>query len=218
MANIVFKDGVDEIIGSVMGVTFDKAQAGNYAKKRPSPINHLTNDRMRLRTILARTNAYYWSLTGGQKTSWGILAAANDVTGPFGMSKWQAGCAMFFKLELNAYLAGDGFYATPPPHNPGTPPTHLNLARTAQATLRATVTPSAQWVDKRIYLRQALPGPGVRRWGPGDGYIAEYSELSPASPHDFTTHFQHLTGWHGRYWIGCQRSCGCRSAETLFDL
>ena len=125
---------------------------------------------------------------------------------------------MFYKLQIPARQAGDPFYANHPPHNPTTPPTWLTLNRIDNDTIRVTFNPSAAWNTKRIYLRQGLPGPGFRRWSAADGYIAEYSELSPASPHDFTTHFPHLAGWHGRYWLGCQRSCGCRSAEELWDL
>lgn len=218
MATIVFLDGVDEIIGSRRGVTFDRSQAGNYVKKRPSPVNHQTNARMKLRTILKAANQYYWNLTAGQKTAWGNLAAARGITGPWGMTKSQAGCAMFFSLQINNYIAGDGFYANHPPHNPIIPPTWLTLTRIDKDTIRVTFNPSANWNLKHIYLRQALPGPGVRRWSAADGYIAEYSPLNPNSPTDFTTHFQHLAGWHGRYWLGCQRSCGCRSAEELWDL
>lgn len=218
MATIVFLDAVDPITGSRRGVTFDVSQAGAIAKRRPSPVNHQTNLRMQIRLFLKQTNAYYWNLTAGQKTAWSNLAAAEGVPGPWGMTKWQAGCAMFFSIELNALIAGDGLYANHPPHNPVTPPTNRTLTRIDKDTIRATFTPSAQWVDKRIYLRQARPGPGVRRWSFYDGYIAQYSGLNPNSPFDFTTHFQHLAGWHGRYWLGTQRTCGCRSAEQLWDL
>lgn len=218
MATIVFLDGVDPIVGCRRGVHFDCSQAGPFASRRASPINRQTNPRMHLRRLLKLTNAYYWDMTAGQKTAWSNLAAVNGITGPYGMTKWQAGCAMFFSIVLNAQLAGDPIYANHPPHNPVTPPTWLTLNRIDKNTIRVTFIAAPQWVDKRIYLRQALPGPGVRRWSAADGYIADYSPLNPNSPTDFTTHFQHITGWHGRYWVGCQRSCGCRSAETLYDL
>lgn len=218
MAVIVFLDDVDPITGSRRGVTFDVSQAGAIAKRRPSPVNHQTNDRMKVRSLLKFTNQYFWDLTAGQKTAWANLAAADGTTGPYEMTKWQAGCAMFFKLVLNAQLAGDPIYGNHPPHNPTLPPTWLTLTRIDKDTVRVTFNPSAAWNTKRIYLRQAIPGPGVRRWSFYDGYIAQYSPLNPNSPFDFTTHFQHLAGWHGRYWLGCQRSCGCRSAETLWDL
>ncbi len=218
MATIVFLQDVDEFAGSRKGLTFDKSQAGPYVKKRPSPINNQTNPRMLLRRSLKAANAFFWALTAGQKNAWAILAAASGITGPFGMTGHQAGCAMFFALQINSNAAGDGFYANHPPHNPIIPPTNQTLTQIDQTTIRTTFTPAPQWPSIRIYLRQALPGPGVRRWSPVDGYIAEYSELSPASPHDFTPHFSHRSGWHGRYWLGTQRTCGCRSAETLFDL
>ncbi len=218
MAIISYLPDVDEINGSRRGLTFDVSQAGPIVKRRPSPVNHQTNLRMVIRLYLRQTNAFYWNLTAGQKTNWGILAAAEGVTGPYGMTKWQAGCAMFFKIALNALIAGDGLYANHPPHNPVTPPTWLTVNRIDKDTIRVTFIPSAQWLQKRIYLRQSKPGPGFRNWNQYDSYIAEYSELSPGSPHDFKTHFQHLTGWHGRYWLGTQRTCGHRSAETQYDL
>ncbi len=98
------------------------------------------------------------------------------------------------------------------------PPTWQTFTRIDTDTVRATFIPSANWNQKRIYLRQALPGPGVRRWCPADGYVVSYSPPNPNSPFDFTVKFQHLAGWHGRYWTGTQRLCGCRSAEELWDL
>ncbi|MBA7684729.1 hypothetical protein ES703_93136 [subsurface metagenome] len=218
MATIVFADGVDPIKGHRRGIAFDISQAGHIAKRRPSPINHLTNPRMLVRSLLPFTNQYFWNMTNGQKTAWANLAAMAGVTGPFGQGGHQAGCAMFFKLVLNAQLAGDPIYANHPAHNPVTPPTWLTLTRIDKDTIRVTFTASAQWVTKRIYLRQAIPSPGHRNWKPTDGYIAQYSPLNPNSPTDFTTHFQHIAGWNGRYWLGTQRTCGCRSAETLWDL
>ncbi|MBA7484093.1 hypothetical protein ES707_19617 [subsurface metagenome] len=218
MANIVFFDDVDEITGSIKGLTFDKSQAGNYVKKRPIPVDHHTNPRMHLRALLKSTNEFFTNLTDQQKNTWAIWTANNVSLPPFGMDFRIAGCYGFFSIVLNAQLAGDPIYANHPPHNPTTPPTWLTLTRIDNNTIRVTFNPSAEWVHKRIYLRQALPGPGVRRWSAADGYIAEYSPLNPNSPHDFTTHFPHLAGWHGRYWTGTQRPCGCRSAETLWDL
>lgn len=218
MANIVFLPGVPEIIGSILGITFDRSQAGNYAKKRPSPINHMTNPRSQLRTLLQSTNNYFWNLTSAQKTAWGTWAANNGITGPFGQTKWQAGCAGFFALELNARLAGDPFYITPPGNIPITGVTFTALTWIDSTTIRATFTPSPAGIVNRIYLRQSLPGPGVRRWSAVDGYIAQHSPLNPASPYDFTPHFYHLAGWHGRYWTGTQENTGRRSVETLWDL
>lgn len=218
MATIVFLDGVDEIIGSRRGVTFDKSQAGNYAKKRPSPINHQTNPRMILRTILKATNQYYWNLTAAQRTAWANWAQANNITGPWGMRKHQQGCAGFFAVELNARLAGDPFYIVPPGNLPLAGVTFTNLVRIDKDTIRATFNPSPAGANNRIFLRQTLPGPGVRRWSAADGYIAEVSALNPVSPYDFTTHFQHLAGWNCRYWTGTQENTGRRSTEDLWDL
>ena len=218
MAVIVFLEDVDPIKGHRRGICFDISQAGYIAKRRPSPINHQTTPRMYVRRLLKSTNQYFWDLTNGQRTAWANLAAVSGVTGPYGQAGHQAGCAMFFKLVLNAQLAGDPIYGNHPPHNPVIPPTWLTLTRIDKDTIRVTFTASANWNAKRIYLRQARPSPGHRNWKPLDGYIAEYSGLGPNSPYDFTTHFQHIAGWNGRYWLGCQRSCGCRSAETLDDL
>lgn len=218
MATIVFLDGVDEIIGSRQGLTFDKSQAGNYVKKKPSPINHQTTDRMKLRTLLKATNEYFWNLTNNQQLAWGTWAIANGITGPYGQKKNQAGCAGFFAVQLNARLAGDPFYPNPPGNLPLHGVDFTSLLRINKDTIRATFNPSPAGAANRIYLRQGLPGPGYRRWSRADGYIAERSALNPTSPYDFQTHFQHLAGWNCRYWTGTQEDTGRRSTELLWDL
>jgi len=218
MANIVFLPGIEEFVGSKYGVTFDKSQAGNYAKKRPSPINHQTNDRMEVRSFLKAANQYFWNLTAAQRTAWGTWAANNSITGPFGMSKHQAGCAGFFAVQLNARLAGDPFYVVPPGNLPLVGVTFTALTWIDKDTIRATFNPTPAGANNRIYLRQAVPGPGNRRWSRADSYVTERSAVNPVSPYDFTTHFQHLTGWNCRYWTGTQETTGRRSTETLFDL
>lgn len=218
MANIVFLPGIAEIIGSRRGLTFDKAQAGNYVKKRPSPINPSTTPRAHLRRILKDANAYFWKMTPAQKTAWAAWAQTNGITGPYGMRKDQQACAGFFTVQINAALAGDSFYTTPPANLPLAGVTFTNLQRINSTTIRATFNPSPAGASNRIYLRQAIPGPGVRRWSAGDGYIAERSPTNPTSPYDFTPHFEHLAGWHGRYWTGTQETTGRRSTETKFDL
>lgn len=218
MATIVFLDGVAPIVGSRRGLTFDCSQAGAYVKKRPSPINHQTNDRMKIRALLKETNAYFWSLDWAQKRAWHFWAAANGITGPYGAAGFQAACAAFFTVELNAKIAGDNFYIPPPGNLPLVGVTFTALDRIDKDTIRATFNPSPAGAANRIFLRQTLPGPGYRRRTKIDGYIAEISELNSTSPHDFTTHFQHLAGWNCRYWTGTQENTGRRSTEDEWDL
>lgn len=218
MATIVFLDGVDPIVGCRRGVHFDCSQAGPFASKRSSPINHQTNLRMKVRSLLKATNQYYWNLTWAQKRQWFFWAAANDIPGPYGAPGFQQGCAGFFAVQLNARLAGDPFYIAPPGNIPMAGVNFTNLVRINKDTIRATFNPSPAGADDRIFLRQTLPGPGVRRWSKADGYIAEVSPLNPASPYDFTTHFQHVAGWHCRYWTATQEDTGRRSTEDLWDL
>ncbi len=127
MATIVFLDDVDEFAGSRRGLTFDKSQAGPYVKKRPSPINPQSNIRNQYRKILHDANTFFWALNAGQRTAWGNFAAANGITGPWGQTKHQAGCAAFFTLNVNAFAAGDGFSAAHAPHAAVTPPHLANL-------------------------------------------------------------------------------------------
>ena len=218
MATIVFDDPAEEFAGSRRGLTFDKSQAGPYVKKRPSPVDHHTNPRMLLRRNLKAANQFFWNLNAGQKNLWEIFAAASGITGPYGQTKLQQACAGFFACAITANDAGDGFPIVPGPPNPIGGVTFTNLTVIDKDTIRATFNPSPAGAAKRVYLRQALPGPGVRRWSPADGYIAQYSGLNPNSTFDFTTKFQHLIGWHGRYWCGTQNTFGGRAVETLFDL
>lgn len=218
MATIVFADGVDVIKGSRSGLTFDISQAGNYVKKRPFPINRLTNPRMLLRRNLKAANDFFWALTAAQKNLWRAFAAASGITGPYGMTGILQANAGFFACAIVANDAGDGFPTVPGPPNPIGGVTFTALTWIDKDTVRATFNPSPAGANNHIYLRQALPGPGVRRWSAADGYIAQYSALNPNSTFDFTIKFQHLSGWHGRYWLGTQNTSGGRAVETLFDL
>ncbi len=218
MATIVFLPDIDEIIGSRRGLTFDKSQAGNYVKKRPSPINHQTNLRMKYRSILWAANDFFWNLNQGQMNLWAIFAENSGIGGPWGMKKNQQACAGFFSCAVNAEIAGDGFPPVPGSPVPIGGVTFTNLVQIDKDTVRATFNPSPAGAQNRIYLRQALPGPGYRRWSAADGYIAEYSPMNPNSPFDFSTKFQHLTGWNGRYWCGTQNNFGGRAIQTLFDI
>ncbi len=218
MATIVFADGVAEIKGSRRGLTFDVSQAGNYVKKRPSPINSQTNDRMITRRNLKEANAFFWALMMGQKILWTTFATNAGITGPYGSAGLQRGCAGFFSCAMNARAAEDPFPVAPGAVPPIVGPTITALVRIDKNTIRATFNPSPIGAQKRIYLRQALPGPGVRRWSAADGYIAEYSPTNANSTFDFTPKFSHLTGWFGRYWVGTQNIQGGRSVETQFDI
>ncbi|MBA7697570.1 hypothetical protein ES703_106237 [subsurface metagenome] len=173
---------------------------------------------MKVRSLLKHTNKYFWALNHAQRVAWAGWAAANGITGPYFADGFQAACAGFFAVQLNARIAGDPYYIPPPGNIPMPGVTFTNLTRIDKDTIRATFNPTPAGVNNRIYLRQSLPGPGVRRWKRIDGYIAEISAKNPTSPHDFTTHFQHLAGWNGRYWTGTQEDTGRRSTEDLWKL
>jgi len=131
---------------------------------------------------------------------------------------YQWGNAGFISVQVNARLAGDSFYVIPPDIEPPEPLDFTDLIRIDKDTIRATFNPSPAGPDHRIFLRQTLPTPGAPTGDQTNGYIAEVSALNPASPYDFTTHFQHLAGWHCRYWTGTQEDTGRRSDEDLWDL
>ena len=218
MAIIAYLDDVDPIQGSRRGITFDVSQAGPIAKRRASPTNPQTQQRNEYRKILRAANNFFWALSFGQKINWTVYASNAGITGPYGSLSVQRACAAFFSCAINAFIADGEF-----PINPGPPPpivgvTVSDLVRIDKDTVRATFFPSPAAPAHRLYIRQALPGPGVRRWGPADGYIAQYSDHAPNSPFDFTTKFTHLTGWHGRYWVGTQNHQGGRTVETQFDI
>ncbi len=218
MAVIVYLEGINVIKGSRRGVTFDVSQASWIVKRKPSPTNPSGQARNRTRSILKDCNTFFWALNMGQKALWSTFGGLSGITGPYGANGLQRACAAFFACAVNSFTAGDGFPVAPGPALPIVGVTFTNLLRIDKDTVRATFNPSPAGASKRIYLRQALPGPGVRRWEPFDGYIAQYSPMNPNSTFDFTTKFQHLAGWHGRYWLGTQNSLGGRAVETLFDL
>lgn len=218
MATLVFFPEVDPIADSRQGVTFSTGPAGTYAKRRPAPINRQTTHRQNTRAILSAAGKYFWSLPNGLKKLWANWGNANGITKPFPKGVYQLANAAFLCVEVPAKIAGDPFYATPPGNLPLTGVTFLTLTRINNNTIRATFSPSPAGTYHRICLRQAIPGPGVRRTEIQNGYLCEPSGLNPTSPHDFTTHFQHLSGWHCRYWVTTQETTGRRSLEAEFDL
>ena len=218
MATIVFLDGIDEIKGHRKGIQFDISQAGNIAKKRTCAVNRQTNLRMKVRSLLKATNKYFWNLAPWKWVAWHNWAVNNGIADDWGNAHTQRACAAFFSVELNARLAGDPSYDLPPGNLPLGGVTFTNLVRIDNHTIRATFNPTPAGAANRIFLRQSLPGPGHKNWKAVDGYIAEISDLNPVSPYDFTTHFQHLAGWHGRYWTGTQEDTGRRSTEDLWSL
>ncbi len=218
MAVIVYLDGVDPIQGSRMGLTFDVSQGGHIVKRKAIPINPQTDSRNEYRLLLRAANNFFWALNLGQRNLWTNFADLAGITGPHGMGGHQAGCAGFFSCAINAFMADGEFPPAPGPVPPVIGVTVNSLVRIDKDTVRATFFPSPAAAAHRLYIRQALPGPGYRRWGPADGYIAKYSDHAPNSPLDLDTKFQHLTGWHGRYWVGTQNHQGGRSVETLFEL
>lgn len=218
MAIISPLEGIELYMNSIKGCTFDTSQAGPIVKRRPSPTNPGTNTRNKYKAILQTVNNYFWQLTWSQKLWWAVEAGINGIEAPFGGGGDLAANACFIFLQVNVMAAGDSLYANAPGGMTITTPTWGTVTRQDDHTIRVAFTPLASWSDYRIYLRQALPGPGYRRWARIDSFMCEYSERSPSSPHDFTTHFPHLTGWNGRYWLGCQHYTGYRSAETLIDI
>lgn len=218
MATIVFTDPADEFAGSIRGLTFDKSQAGPYVKRRPAPVNHQTNKREKTWALIRTANTYFWAMTNAQKTAWSNWAAANSIGGPWGSTGHQRGYAGFFTVQLNASIAGDPLYIPPPGNLPLIGVTFTSLTRISDTITRADFNPSPAGTNNRVFLRQALPGPGVKRWAKGDGYIAQISGLNPTSPIFFLNHFPLRPTWHGRYWTGTQENTGRRSAEDLWDL
>ncbi|KKN03868.1 hypothetical protein LCGC14_1103450 [marine sediment metagenome] len=218
MAILVYDPTVDPIEKSLNGLTFGKSKGGIVVRRRPSPVNHQTTPRMTNRAILSTAAKFFWPLTNDQKKAWMVWGNANGIVKPFAQGPYQLANAAFLTVEVNALTAGDPLYIIPPGNLPLPGVTFTDLTRIDKNTIRATFNPSPAGPSDRIFLRQTLPNPGFREWKIIDGYIAENSALNPTSPYDFTTHFQHLSGWNCRYWTGTQETTGRRSVETIWDL
>ena len=218
MATIVFEDPDDEFTGRIRGTTFSISQAGHYVKRRPSPINSQRTARMKNRLIFRERYEFWVNLDSGQKSNWATFAALSGITGPFGRGGPEAGFAAFTSCAINNRASGHGYPTAPGPPVPIVGVNFTALVRIDLNTVRATFNPSPTGGTKHIYLRQALPGPGVRRWDPANGYIAEYSAHNVNSPFDFTVKFDFLAGYNCRFWCGTMNEFGGRSVETQFDI
>ncbi len=218
MATIVFDDPDDEFTGKLRGLTFSKSQAGFSIRSKQTPINPQPTDRMKNRLIVREMYQFYANLDFGQKTLWAVFATQSGIPGPVGIGGPQAAFPAFVSCAVNARHAEDVYPPVPGPPTPIMGPSFTSLVLVDENTVRAAFTPSPIGTQKHVYLRQALPGPGVRRWDPANGYIAEYSAHNANTPTDFALKFAHKTGYHGRYWLAIQNDFGGRSIETQFDI
>ncbi len=187
-------------------------------RKKPIPNNPSFTHRNAVRSLAHTAGFFFWGLTNVQKSDWATWAGQNGITRPFPVGKFQQGYAGFLTVSMPLLMAGDNLSITPPGPIPIPTIVFHSLTRIDKDTIRLVFTPPPVGGNKRIYLRQAKPGPGHVNSTPENGYLLPFSDTNPTTPHDFTTHFQHLTGWNCRYWCGTQDTTGRRSVELQSDL
>jgi len=158
------------------------------------------------------------TLSDAQKTAWGDWAWFNWWI-PGMLDRDRLFDRMGYCIVNHRQrLAGDPPIVAPPGAQPIAGATITNLTRIDANTVRVVFNPSPVGANNRIHVKQTLPTTGYRKHGMREAYICGISAKNITSPHDFTTHFQHLAGWHSRYFVITQDITGSFSAETIFDL
>jgi len=218
MATIVFDEEIDPLVDSLLGITFGKSQAGDSIRRKSGPCVPNSDRRSFNWTILARIMINWKSMNATQQRTWGVWAGNNGISAPFGRGIFQQGYAAMLFVQVQAAMAGHVLYTNPPPNLPYMGVNFTNLVRIDKDTIRATFNPSPSGGFRHPYLRQTLPTPGRTDPTVADSYVADIADHNVTSPHDFSTRFQHLAGWHARYFTGSQDHLERRSTEDQWDL
>lgn len=218
MAIIIFDEEIDPITGTILGNTFSNSQAGPTVRRKSVPNQPDTARRNLNNILLQQIGKFFWPLTNTQKILWLRWAQRNGVPLPFPNGLYQQAYAAYLKCLVPARMAGDPLYTTPPPDLPYAGVTFNTLDHIDKDTIRATFTPSPAGSTRRIFLAQTLPTAGQENRTRVEATIAEISAPNVTSPYDFTTRFQHLTGWTGQYFTGSQDLFGRRSSEDNWNL
>lgn len=124
MAIIVYGAPVDEVRGTIGGVTFSANRAGSYAKGWRRPTDPATPDQMAKRaSINALPNAWR-GLTTLQQNGWNTFATTppETLTNSLGQTYTLSGYGWFCKLNARRLTVGQTILSAAPAATPATAP------------------------------------------------------------------------------------------------
>lgn len=115
MGTVLYSAGVDEIRGSIGGVTFSRNSSGPFARARKKPRYKRTNEAQRLATALSYYSAMWgYILDAAERAAWNTLAAATPWVNPLGETYYPSGLNLYVRSNVLLHLAGAARQDTAP--------------------------------------------------------------------------------------------------------
>jgi hypothetical protein len=114
MARVIYGGGVDELIGSIGGVTFQRNASGCIARLKPNmPVNPSPGQALQEYYLSQLVSS--WSLLSiSDKGSWDTFAAAHTHFKPWGEEKTLNGFQWYVSCNLNLLITAQATIATAP--------------------------------------------------------------------------------------------------------
>jgi hypothetical protein len=128
MAIIKMITPVDEIRGTIGGVTFSANKAGPYVKRWAKPIDARRPKQVFQRSLLSYL-LMYWrvNLDQAQRDAWDVCAAdpPEEDKNSLGVVYYLTGLEWFLRCNIRNYRAAGTFVDTAPGNTPVVPPAHF---------------------------------------------------------------------------------------------
>ncbi len=201
------------------GSTFISRGNRFYVRRKPGPTKPRTTRQLKNITRLKQMHRYFDTLTRDQQLSYDFFAFGAGATGRM-FDRFDMGARIGAAMILHPLIIA----GAPLPILAPLPRVFFGFTITSvilldKDTIRIAFNPDPAGVDWRISLHQTLPRTGRRKPKQRASRSCGFSALNPVSPVDFTTRYQHLTGWHARYFVNTRRTDGLFDVfPDIFDL
>jgi len=149
MARILYSSQVDEIKGSVGGLSFQRNASGTIVRLKPSRIQSPNSLQVDKNIYFSQAVTAWSNLSAQDQDEWNVWAAANPKTTNWGETKYLSGYNYFVACYCNAISCG----ATPEEEAPDafTPLSITNVSMPVTSTT-IIITPYSSIVHPNDYL------------------------------------------------------------------
>lgn len=114
MARVLYSTHIDEIKGSVGGLSFHRNSAGTIMRLKPSRVQSPTGVQSVQQTIFNRAVAAWAAMDWGNQNDWNVFAATHPKTNYWGESKVLSGYNWFLSCCNYAFIMGHTYPTAPP--------------------------------------------------------------------------------------------------------
>lgn len=189
MARVTYGDSITEYAGSIGGVTFQRNPSGPIAKLRSRPIVNPSPDQSIYQINMAKSVAFWPTLSQVNKDLWDAFAVAHDHTTPWGETKTLSGYQWFLSVSLNMLFMERAILSSPPAWVVYSPPPSFTI-QVSPTYIRLfwdpAWTPDVYWTQYvSLPLRQSSLK--LRR---SLFFLYHRASSVPVTTWDFTSRFQ----------------------------